>query len=69
MNIFKKLNCKAVAWMSLVIYIISCIPVIYVGFFNYATGDDYLYGTPVKRALAENASMTRILKIVIDENG
>lgn len=67
MKTFNTLSRKTIALLSLMIYIISCIPVLYVGLFNYATGDDYLYGTPVKRALAENASMARILKIVIDD--
>lgn len=67
MSLIKKINCKVVAWLSLTLYIISCFPVIYVGFFNYATGDDYLYGTPVKRALAEHAGIVRILKIVIED--
>lgn len=46
------------------IFIASCIPVVYVGLFNYATGDDLLYGSVVKRAITEKASLLDILKLV-----
>ena len=62
-----KIKVKTVALVSLIAYILTCIPVIYVGFFNYATGDDYLYGAPVKHALEAHEGIGRILKIVIDD--
>lgn len=55
---------KIVAAASLVILIITCAPPIFVGFFNYATGDDLLYGSVVKRALAEGVSLSEIFRRV-----
>lgn len=58
-----KAKTKTLAVVSLIIYIVSLIPVIYIGFFNYASGDDYYYGIPVKNAIANNATVWEIIKI------
>ena len=59
----KKLTTKTVAAITLIIYILSCIPVIYIGFFNYASGDDYLYGAPVKHAVDSHAGFWQIIYV------
>lgn len=46
------LRLGAVAAVTL--FVISLIPVIYVGFFNYATGDDYWYGVHTYRGFVED---------------
>ncbi|MBO4899430.1 MAG: hypothetical protein J5509_04005 [Lachnospiraceae bacterium] len=59
----KKITTKVLAAISLIIYILSCIPVIYIGFFNYASGDDYLYGAPVKHAIENHASFWQVIYV------
>ena len=61
-----KIKGKTLAYISLVVYIISCLPVIYVGFFNYATGDDLLYGATVKNAIANHIGFREMMKQVWD---
>ena len=57
-----KIKTKTLAAITLIIYILSCIPVIYIGFFNYASGDDYLYGAPVKHAIENHANFFEIIQ-------
>ncbi|MCR5428496.1 MAG: hypothetical protein K6F16_05840 [Lachnospiraceae bacterium] len=59
----KKITTKVLAAISLILYILSCIPVIYIGFFNYASGDDYLYGAPVKHAIEDHAGFLQVIHV------
>ncbi|SCY07819.1 hypothetical protein SAMN02910292_00801 [Lachnospiraceae bacterium XBB2008] len=59
----KILKTKTLAAITLIIYILSCIPVIYIGFFNYASGDDYLYGAPVKHAIENHANFLQVISV------
>ena len=45
---------KLGAVAAVTLLLITLIPVIYVGFFNYATGDDYWYGVNTYRGWVEN---------------
>ncbi len=58
-----KIKTKTLAAITLIIYILSCIPVIYIGFFNYASGDDYLYGAPVKHAIENHYGFLQVLYV------
>lgn len=58
-----KIKSKTLSVIFLLVYIISLIPVIYIGFYNYASGDDYYYGAPVKLAIANNATVWEIIKV------
>ncbi len=58
---------KMLAVVFLAFYIISCLPVIYIGLFNYATGDDLLYGSVVKRAIADHKSLIETLRLVWED--
>ena len=55
------------AFLSACLFLTSCIPVVYVGLFNYATGDDLLYGSVVKRALAENVPFLDMIKLAMED--
>ncbi|MBQ9991363.1 MAG: hypothetical protein IJP31_10570 [Lachnospiraceae bacterium] len=46
-------DAKKVGITVAVIFFLSLLPIIYVGFFNYATGDDYWYGIHTYRGLVE----------------
>lgn len=54
-----KLFNKVVSWISykkmailfILIFVISLIPIIYLAFFDYATGDDLLYGSVVRNSI------------------
>ena len=57
-QLYKKLadqfDTKKAGIIISILFIISLLPVIYVGFFNYATGDDYWYGVHTYRGWVEN---------------
>lgn len=48
--------------ITLLLFLISLAPIIYVGLFNYPTGDDYWYGALTYRALMETGSLWEALK-------
>ena len=58
-----KIKTKWLVIISFCIYVISLIPVVYMGFFNYATGDDYYYGAPVKHAIENGDSFLQIIRV------
>ena len=49
-----KMDSKKAGIIVSLLFIISLLPVIYVGMFNYATGDDYWYGVHTYRGWVEN---------------
>lgn len=54
LKIADKLNSKNVGIAVDIIFAISLIPIIYVGFYNYATGDDYWYGVHTYQGWLQN---------------
>ena len=54
LKLVDKFNTKKVGIAAGILFAISLLPVIYVGFFNYATGDDYWYGVYTYRGFVEN---------------
>ena len=65
------LSYKRVAVILTLLFVLSMIPVIYVGLFDYANGDDLLYGAPLRRVLVNNGSIVEFVRTlfidVIDE--
>ena len=53
-QLVEKLNSKKLGVFVSVVFIISLLPIIYVGLHNYASGDDYWYGVKTYRGLVEN---------------
>lgn len=49
-----KFDTKKAGILVGILFAVSLLPVIYVGFFNYATGDDYWYGVHTYRGWVEN---------------
>lgn len=49
----KYINKNTMALLIVLLFVISLIPVVYVGLFNYATGDDYWYGVHTYRGWKE----------------
>ena len=49
----EKIDSKKIGFLVAFLFIISLFPVIYVGFHNYATGDDYWYGIYTYRGWVE----------------
>ena len=60
-----------IAILSLILFLLSMIPVVYCSFFDYATGDDLLYGSVIKNAMRENLSffqtISRVNKSIAEE--
>lgn len=52
---------------SIIIYLVSLILPIWVGFHNYATGDDLLYGSVVHNLMKEHASLGSIISAVYQD--
>lgn len=48
---------KAVGYLSLILLVISLLPVIWLGRYNHPTGDDYHYGAATKQVLEETGSL------------
>lgn len=53
---------QRMAVIMLVLFGLSMIPVIYCSFFDYATGDDLLYGSIIKQAIRDNLSFFQTAK-------
>ncbi len=58
----KFINEKILAFIFVSILVLSTMPIIYVGLFNYATGDDLRYGAIVKRAFINHLSASETWK-------
>ena len=61
------LSDKILSIVSMIIYIISFILPVYVGLHNYATGDDLLYGSILRNASRNNASVGEMARLVIQD--
>lgn len=58
------LSYKRVAVILILLFVVSMIPVVYVGLFDYANGDDLLYGAAVRRALVNHGSIKDIINAI-----
>jgi len=54
LKLVEKLDTKKTGVLTGILFVVSLVPIIYVGFFNYATGDDYWYGVHTYRGWVEN---------------
>lgn len=54
LNLRDKINTNRTGMVVAILFTISLLPVIYVGFHNYATGDDYWYGVHTYRGWVES---------------
>lgn len=48
---------KAAGYLSLILLVVSLLPVIWLGRYNHPTGDDYYYGAAAKQVLEETGSL------------
>lgn len=58
----KNLDSKKVGVLAVILFAVSLIPIIYVGLYNYASGDDYWFSVHTYRAWAETGSFWAALK-------
>lgn len=58
----ERLPYKKILIIDIILFIISLLPILYCGMFDYATGDDLLYGTPVRAVIRNGGSFADILK-------
>ena len=69
-NVYQKtvrwLSYKRMAFFFCILFVISLLPVIYLAFFDYATGDDLLYGSVVRSAMREGKSFSETFMAIID---
>lgn len=56
------LDVKKIGIMLLVLFVISMIPIWYVGLFNHATGDDFWYGVHTYHAWTDTHSIIEVIK-------
>lgn len=61
------LSYRKIAAAFTILFIVSCIPVIYMGLFNYATGDDLLYGAPLRNAIHKGYSFQETCKTILTD--
>lgn len=64
-KIYRLFSKKSLAIIAVLLFIISMIPVVFCTFFDYATGDDLLYGSVIKQAMRDNLPFFKIIKCVI----
>ena len=47
------------------IFFVSMLPIVYIAFFDYAAGDDFMYGAMVHRTYLSGASLLEQLKVAV----
>lgn len=57
---------KIVAYISIVILILSLLPLMYVGRYNHPTGDDYFYGAETKAVWEESGSILKTIGTALE---
>ena len=60
---------KAISWISVVIFILSMIPILYLSFFNYATGDDLNKSCATHLVLMNGGSLSDFVAGALSEIG
>lgn len=56
------LSLNHISWAALGIFILSMLPIVYLSFFNRASGDDYGYGTYTRAVWVASGSIWEVIK-------
>jgi len=54
----KRVRLLQIAWAAAGVFVLTCLPILYCSWFDYATGDDLNYGSVLHRMMLENPSVS-----------